>query len=91
MPYNPIRELRVDAIPGVVSPGEKYYVLNPDGTTFKLYIIDLLGNAIEQTADATIPPEVSNHITRTDNPHNVREDQIPDGIDYTLLFENALL
>jgi hypothetical protein len=39
----------------------------------------------------TVPPSVIAHISRTDNPHNVQENQIPDGIDYTLLFENALL
>jgi hypothetical protein len=39
----------------------------------------------------TVPPSVIAHISRTDNPHNVQESQIPDGIDYTLLFENALL
>ena len=40
---------------------------------------------------ASVPIEVTQHITRTDNPHNVTEAQIPDGIDYTLLFENALI
>jgi hypothetical protein len=46
---------------------------------------------IEATGGGAVPPSVITHISRTDNPHNVQENQIPDGIDYTLLFENALL
>jgi hypothetical protein len=48
---------------------------------------------IDVTIDTggSVPAEVIAHISRTDNPHNVQENQIPDGIDYTLLFENALL
>ena len=38
-----------------------------------------------------VPDSVLDHISNTNNPHNVTEDQIPDGITYTLIFENALL
>ena len=41
-------------------------------------------------SDAAVPIEVTDHITRVDNPHNVQDSQIPDGIDYTLIFNNAI-
>lgn len=45
----------------------------------------------EDLSLAGVPQDVLDHIVRTDNPHVVKEDQIPSGIDYTLLFENALI
>jgi hypothetical protein len=38
----------------------------------------------------SVPPSVLAHISRTDNPHRVTENQLEDGLDYTLIFENAL-
>jgi hypothetical protein len=48
-------------------------------------------NFVPDDAPETVPQAVLDHITRTDNPHTVLESQIPSGIDYTLLFENALI
>jgi hypothetical protein len=44
-----------------------------------------------QGEPGSVPTEVIAHIARTDNPHQVNESQIPDGIDYTLLFNNSLI
>jgi len=38
----------------------------------------------------SVPPSVLAHISRTDNPHAVTEDQLLHGLDYTLIFENEL-
>jgi len=38
----------------------------------------------------SVPPSVLAHISRTDNPHSVTEDQLLHGLDYTLIFENVL-
>jgi hypothetical protein len=40
---------------------------------------------------AEVPTDILTHITRIDNPHSVTEDQLIQGIDYRLIFENALI
>ena len=74
---------------GPAGPG-----LPPGGAVGQIVVKSTANDYDTEWADpdqASVPIEVTQHIARTDNPHNVTESQIPDGIDYTLLFENALI